>query len=80
MIIQILVDFCCNIILGLFSGFELLNFPVEMMGPFFNIMELGVWVIGGDVLGMFFASVLFWWGIKGTIGLALWIYKLLPFT
>lgn len=80
MIVETLVSWACSFFVGLFSGFEIVTLPVELISVVARFMEVGVWVVGGDILALFIASVVFWWGVHLSIGLAIWVWDLLPLT
>lgn len=80
MIIEFLVDLCIGLLRGLFAGFEILNLPLEVVGTLSSILSFGVWIVGADIMGIFIGSVVFWWGIHTSIGLAVWLWKMLPLT
>lgn len=80
MIIETVFQFCCNLIVGLFSVFELVHLPVDLISTLFTLTNVGVWVVGSDVLLLFTSSVMGWLVFKSSVGLAIWLYKLLPIT
>lgn len=63
-----------------FAGFEIINLPMDTIEVLTTITCYGVWVVGADILAIFTASVLFWWSIKFTVGLLVWLWELLPMT
>ena len=80
MIIETVFQWACNLIVGLFSLFEFVNLPLDMISSLYSILCYGVWCVGADVLALFAASVMGWLIFKSSAGLALWLYKLLPLT
>lgn len=80
MIFELLFDFVCTIIYNLFSAFEILKLPLDIINSLCTILEFGVWIVGIDVLAIFTSTVIFWWGIHLSIGVVVWVWKLLPLT
>ena len=80
MIVETIIDFFCSLIYALFSGFELVSLPYNLLGALVSILECGTWVVGADIMALFLASIAFWWAVHMSIGLAIWVWKLLPLT
>ena len=80
MIFERLFLFASNIIVGIFSTFEVINLPVDFVSALYNILCYGVWVVGSDVIILCFASVMGWFSFKMSAGVAVWLWKLLPLT
>lgn len=80
MIVEGLLDIITSLIFGLFSTFEIVKLPLELIGVLSTILQYGVWVVGADVMALVFSSVFAWWGIKFTVGIVLWLWELLPLT
>lgn len=80
MIGETLIDLCIGVLRGLFGVLEIVNLPTQLIGTLGNILVYGNWVVGTDVLLLFVGSVVFWWGVHLSIGIAIWVWKLLPLT
>ena len=80
MIINSICSWCTNFIVGLFSVFEIVNLPLDLVSTLYTILCYGVWVVGADVLLLFTGSVMGWLIFKATVGLLIWLYKLIPLT
>ena len=80
MIIELLVDFGCNIISSLFDGLAFFSLPINLISVLYQILCYGSWVVGADLLLVFASCVVLWWGLKATVGLGIFIWKLLPLT
>lgn len=80
MIIETILQWSCNLIVGLFSVFEIINLPIDIISTLYTITSYGVWVVGADVLLLFTSTVMGWLVFKSTVGLVIWLYKLLPLT
>ena len=80
MIVETVFSWACSFIQLLFSGFQILQLPANLIEVLANILCYGVWVVGADVLGIILTNVLFWLGFKYTLGMCIWFWRLLPFT
>lgn len=81
MIIESLLSFCVFFLKGLLSLVTSpIKLPIEMFSVLGNITSFGSWIIGSDLLLMFVSCVVFWTGLKITVGLAIFIWELLPLT
>ena len=80
MIIETVFSWCANFIVGLFSVFEIVHLPLDLISTLYTILCYGVWVVGADVLLLFTGSVMGWLVFKSSVGLIIWLYKLLPLT
>lgn len=80
MIGEALIDLFFSIFSGLFSLVEFVNLPVQLIGVLTNILAYGNWVVGVDVMALFVGTVVFWWGVNLSIGLAVWLWEKLPLT
>ena len=80
MIIETIFGWASNFIVGLFSAFQIINLPLDLISTLYTILCYGVWVVGTDVLLLVFTSVMGWLTFKASVGLIIWLYKLLPLT
>lgn len=80
MIVEGITGLAFNIIEFVFSTFQILSLPVNLISVLVDFMQVGAWVIGADLLGLVFGSVIWWLGFKFTAGLILFIWRLLPLT
>lgn len=64
----------------LFNGMEFIKLPVETISALSTLIVYGNWVVGVDILALFAGSVVFWWGVHLSIGLAVWVWNQLPLT
>lgn len=80
MIGETLIDLCLGIFRLLFGALEVVNLPTQLISTLGNILVYGNWVVGLDVMMLFVASVVFWWGVHLSIGLAIWLWERIPFT
>lgn len=80
MIIEGLISMFCNVIVGLFSALEVINLPFDMLSTLYSFLAYGTYICGADILLLFGASVMFWWGLNLSIGLLIWLWRLLPLT
>lgn len=80
MIVEGVCSFACRLLYSLFSTLEIVTLPVDLISTLAHILQYGTWVVGADVLLLFTGSVALWWGVKASIGVALWLYDKLPLT
>lgn len=80
MIIEYFLGLFLHFIELVLSGFEFLKLPGQFVASLATITCYGVWIVGSDVLALFTASVVFWWGLKFALGLLLFVWEHLPFT
>lgn len=64
----------------LFEGLQIVSLPVNLATVLVDFMKVGAWILGADLLGIVFSSILFWLTFKLTAGLLLFIWRLLPLT
>ena len=64
----------------LFEGLQVVSLPINLATVLIDFMKVGAWILGADLLGIVFASVMFWLTFKMTAGLLLFIWRLLPLT
>lgn len=80
MIGELLIDLCFSTFRVLFMGLEVITLPTQLIGTLATIICYGVWIVGADIMGLFVGSVVLWWTVHMSIGLAVWLWKLLPLT
>lgn len=64
----------------LFGALEFINLPTQAIGALSTILVYGNWIVGVDILALFAGTVVFWWGVQLSIGLAVWVWEHLPLT
>lgn len=79
MIFEAVCQFGASLIKALFGTIELFQLPTDMIYTLANILKYGTWVVGSDVLLLFSGCVVMWWGVKASVGVALWVYDKIPF-
>lgn len=79
MIVEALSSMSMNFISALFSGFEIISLPYDVISVLYKFFCYSVWIIGADVLSLIFSSITFWLTFRTGIGLVVWVYKLIPF-
>lgn len=83
MIIEGVIGLAFSIIDMIFSGLAALQFPtlpLNLITVLIDFMKVGAWVVGADLLGIVFSTIIFWLGFKFTAGLLVFIWRLLPLT
>lgn len=80
MIGEFLLDLFFSVFSGIFGALEFFTLPTQLVGTLSTIMAYGNWIVGLDVMGIFIGSIIFWWGVHLSIGVAVWLWKMLPLT
>lgn len=78
MITDSLINFFFEFTGPLLTVFSL--FPIEYtdLTPIFSIIKFGNWVVGSDMLITFASMVYFWWTVRLSLNLILWLYEHIP--
>lgn len=79
MFIELICTIGSTILKGIFSVFSLVSLPYDSINTLSTILQYGTWVVGSDVLLLFTGTVFTWWGVKASIGIAIWVYEHIPF-
>lgn len=80
MIGEALIDLFFGIFTVLFGAIEFVNLPTQLIGTLSTILAYGNWVVGLDIMALFVGSVVLWWGVHLSIGIAVWLWDRLPLT
>lgn len=80
MILEFVINIAVTMFKGVLSTFSLLSLPVDMVATLANFLSYGNYVVGTDLLLLFSGSVFLWMGIKLSVGLFIFIWKMLPLT
>lgn len=80
MIVESLLRWFSNFMQLMFSSFQAFTLPVELLAVLIELLAYGTWVIGADLMAIVIANIVFWMATKFTIGLALFVWRLLPLT
>ena len=80
MIVEALINVVFWIINRIFSGFVMIALPVNIASTVIDFMKVGAWVLGPDLLTLCLTSIVMWLLFKSSVGLIVYVYKLLPLT
>ena len=80
MILTVLLNFTVNCFCGLLNGLKILSLPVDMISALFTIIKYGNYIVGTDLMLIIFGSIMGWLTIRTTVGVVLFIWRLLPLT
>lgn len=80
MIGESLVDLFFGLFRILFGAMEFVNLPTQAISALSTILVYGNWIVGVDIMILFSASVVTWWAVHMSIGVAVWIWDRLPLT
>jgi len=64
----------------LISTVSMITLPIDMISALSTVSAYGSWVVGSDLLMIFATCVFSWTTIKISIGVILFIWRLLPLT
>ena len=80
MITEGLLELCIRLFGGMISALEAVNLPLELLSPLGTMLGYGTWIVGADLMLLIVGSIVFWWSVHLSIGVAIWAWNLLPFT
>ena len=80
MILETIINIFCVMLDGLLSGFELVQIPKQGIEALATVTAYGSYVVGADLLLCFASVVATWMLIKITVGVGLFLWRLLPLT
>lgn len=80
MIFEIPINLLCGLIVKVLEGINLVTLPVNAIQALGAFCAYGSHVVGADLLLIFSSCVLGWAVLKATLGLLLFIWRLLPLT
>lgn len=80
MIFTALFNLARNIVLFIFSFFTFTPFSYSAVDALFDIICYGTWVVGVDIMYLVSTNIVFWIGVRLTVGLIAFAWDLLPFT
>ena len=80
MIIQGLVSMFVGILVKLLDFASFVSIPTDVITVLSTATVFGSYVVGSDIMVLFGTSITSWIAVKLSIGLALQVWKLLPFT
>lgn len=80
MILETLINIFCVMLDGLLAGFEYIQIPKQGIEALATVTAYGSYVVGADLLLCFASVVATWMLMKITVGVGLFIWRLLPLT
>lgn len=80
MIGEALIDLFFGVFRMVFGAVEFVGLPTQTIEALTTILAYGNWIVGVDIMVLFSATVVFWWGFKMSIGLIVWVWERLPLT
>lgn len=80
MIVETLLDFSLGLLQVVFSGFQIVTLPTDLLTALLDFFCYGTWVIGADLMAIFLSVVTGIYAFKFTAGLVLFVWRLLPLT
>lgn len=80
MILETIINIFCGILDGLLTGFEFVQIPKQGIEALATVTAYGSYVVGADLLLCFVSVVTTWIIVKLSVGVGLFIWRLLPLT
>ena len=80
MIVMFFVNLIKGLLIGAISLLSSITLPTQMISALSTITGYGAYVVGGDLLLIVSSAIGFWLTAKLTVGLILFVWRLMPFT
>ena len=80
MIFEFFINMFVTFLDTLISTVSMITLPIDMISALSTVSAYGSWVVGSDLLMIFATCVFSWTTIKISIGVILFIWRLLPLT
>ena len=80
MVTETIMQVCSDILISALNGVSTLNLPTALIAILADYTAYGVWILGADLCLAVMSCVMFWIGVKLTLGVVIFIWRLLPFT
>lgn len=80
MIVETLIGLFCGLLDGMLNAVSLVSIPIEGISVLATVTGYGSYVVGADLLLTFAGCVSAWMLLKLTVGIGLFIWRLLPLT
>jgi len=74
------VNLIKGLLIGAISLLSSITLPTQMISALSTITGYGAYVVGGDLLLIVSSAIGFWLTAKLTVGLILFVWRLMPFT
>lgn len=80
MIFEVLINVLCELLAAMMKGYNFVSLPLDAIAVLGEFCQYGAYIVGADLMLIFCSSVVFWMTVKGSVGLLLFLWRLLPFT
>lgn len=80
MILEVLISFFTNFILGLLDLISLVSLPVDAVQVLQTFCVYGSYIVGRDLLMLFASLVFTWTAAKLSVGVGIRLWEMLPLT
>lgn len=80
MILEFVIDVFCGFLVQLMSAANAVSIPVNGIQTLATFASYGSYIVGSDLLLTFCGVVFMWMGTKLTVGVGLFVWRLLPLT
>lgn len=80
MILEFLMNIVVNCLCGVMKGLTIVSLPTDAIKALTTVIVYGNHLVGTDLLLTLFGCVMGWITIRCTVGLVVFVWKLLPLT
>lgn len=80
MIFEVLINIVVALLCGLVNGMSLVSLPLDLVSAVATVIRYGNYVVGADLMLITFSCIAGWIGMRCTLGLIIFIWKMLPLT
>lgn len=80
MIVETLLDLSMSAIQIIFSFFQVITLPTDLMTFLLDIICYGTWVVGADLMAIVMSTVTIFYGARFGAGLLLFLWRFIPLT
>lgn len=80
MIIEFIINVFCGLLSGFMSGLKVISIPMDAVTTLGTVISYGSYVVGSDFLLLFSSVIFMWMWLKFSLGIGLFLWRLLPLT
>lgn len=80
MILETIVSMFYDFIIIIIEGLDVLTLPLDYITFLSNVLVYGIWAVGPGLMSIVIGCVTWWFSARCAVGLAVFIWRLLPFT
>ena len=80
MIFETLIDYFVSLLSLAIDGFHAVSLPFDLISALGTVVSYGSFVVGADLMLIFCSCVVGWLTLKISVGIIIFVWRLLPFT